>query len=145
MLARGDLSRGVRTGEELIRWGEGKEFQYRLALLQCYLGKVFLNMILREGSRNFLFYIKNIGFLLRNMLISDRKAEFHFMKSIEVSRQIGAIGILGQASLGLGKLYKTKGKTERAKKYLSEAINAFEKCGAEGYLKQARENFASLG
>jgi len=145
MLAKGDLSQGVRLGEELTRWAEENGFQYRLALLQCYLGNVFLKMVLREGSRNFSFYVKNIGFLLGNMLMSSRKAEIHFMKSIEVSRHIGAIGILGQASLGLGQLYKTKGETEGAKIYLSEAIKAFEKCGAESYLKQAREDLASLG
>jgi hypothetical protein len=54
------------------------------------------------------------------------------------------MGLLGQASLGLGLFYKTKGKTDEATKHISEAIEAFEKCGAEGYLKQAKEEFASL-
>jgi len=50
---------------------------------------------------------------------------------------------MGQASLGLGLLYKSRGKADEAEKYLSEAIEAFEKCGAEGYLKQAREALAT--
>lgn len=66
---------------------------------------------------------------MRNILVSGRKAEEYLKKSVEVARQIGAIGILGQASLGLGQLYKTRGKTDEAKKYFSEAIEAFEKSG----------------
>ena len=89
------------------------------------------------------FIVKNLGFILRNTLIAGRKAEEHLKKSVEVARQIGAIGILGQASLGLGLLYKSRGKADEAEKYLSEAIEAFEKCGAEGYLKQAREALAT--
>jgi tetratricopeptide (TPR) repeat protein len=80
---------------------------------------------------------------VRNILVAGRKAEEYFKKSVEVARQIGAIGILGQASLGLGLLYKTRGKTDEAKKYISEAIEAFGKCGAEGYLKQARDALAT--
>jgi tetratricopeptide (TPR) repeat protein len=80
---------------------------------------------------------------MRNILVAGRKAEEHLKKSAEVARQIGAISVLGQASLGLGLLYKTKRKTDQAKIYFSEAIEAFEKSGAEGYLKQARETLAA--
>jgi hypothetical protein len=71
--------------------------------------------------------------------VAGRKAEEYLKKSAEVASQIGAIGILGQAFLGLGMLYKARGKTDVAGKYISEAIEAFEKCGATGYLKQAKE------
>jgi tetratricopeptide (TPR) repeat protein len=80
---------------------------------------------------------------MRNILVAGKKAEEYLKESIEVASQIGAIGILGQASLGLGLLLKTRGKTDEAEKYISEAIEAFEKCGAEGYLKQAREALAT--
>lgn len=80
---------------------------------------------------------------MRNILVAGRKAEEYLGKSIEVAGQIGAIGVLGQASLGLGVLYKTKGSTDEAKKYVLEAIEAFEKCGAIGYLEQARKALAS--
>jgi hypothetical protein len=39
----------------------------------------------------------------------------------------------------LGKLHKSKGKTEKARECISHAINAFEKCEADVFLKQARE------
>jgi len=41
-------------------------------------------------------------------------------------------------------LHSLKGKTEQAKKCLSEAIQIFEQNEAEGFLKQAKEALASL-
>ena len=130
-------------GEELIRWFEENENKYRLALYLCWAGNVYSKMTQRKGSTDLLFLAKNFGFIMRNILVAGRKAEEYLKKSVEVARQIGAIGILGQASLGLSLLYKSKGKTDEAKKHFSEAIEAFEKCGAEGYLKQAREALAA--
>ena len=142
-IIHGELTRGVKMGEELIGWFEKNENRYRLANHLYQSGSVYLKMAQREGSANLSFLVKNLGFILRNSLVAGRKAEEYFKKSVEVARQIGAIGILGQASLGLGLLYKTKGKTDEAKKHFSEAIEAFEKCGADGYLKQAREALAT--
>ena len=48
------------------------------------------------------------------------------------------------AYLDLGLLYRMKGKTEQARKTLSQAIQIFEQSEAEGYLKQAQEALASL-
>jgi tetratricopeptide (TPR) repeat protein len=143
-LVKGELSRGVRMGEELIEWHEENENKWRLAYHLCWLGNIYLRMAQRKGSTNFSFLARNLGFIMRNILVAGRKAEEYLKKSVEVARQIGAMGLLGQASLGLGLFYKTKGKTDEATKHISEAIEVFEKCGAEGYLKQAKEEFASL-
>jgi class 3 adenylate cyclase/tetratricopeptide (TPR) repeat protein len=139
LLIKGELGRGVRMGEELIGWCEENGNKFLLARHLCRTGNIYLKMAQREGPANLSFLVKNLGFIMRNILVAGKKAEEYFKNSVEVARQIGAIGVLGQASLGLGLLYKTKGKTVEAKKYFSEAIEAFEKCGAEGYLKQARE------
>ena len=138
-LVKGELSRGVKMGEELIRWHKENESRWRLAYHLCWLGNVYLRMAQSKGSTKFSILARNLRFLMRNILVAGKKAEEYLKKSIEVASQIGAIGILGQASLGLGMLYKTRGSTDEAKKYISEAIEAFEKCGATGYLKQARE------
>ena len=130
-------------GEELIGWHKENESKWRLAYHLCWFGNVYLRMAQRKGSTNFSFLVRNLGFIMRNILVAGRKAEEYLKKSVEVARQIGAIGVLGQASLGLGLLYKAKGKTDEAEKYISEAIEAFEKCGANGYLKQAREILAT--
>lgn len=130
--------------EELIGWHEENENKWRLAYHLCWSANVYLKMAQRKGSTDLQFLARNLGFIMRNILAAGRKAEEYLNKSAEVARQIGAMGLLGQASLGLGVLYKARGKTYEAGKYISEAIEVFEKCGAEGYLKQAREEFASM-
>jgi hypothetical protein len=51
---------------------------------------------------------------------------------------------MGMASLDLGLLNRTKGKTEQARKCISEAIQIFEQTEADGFLKQAKEALASV-
>jgi len=130
--------------EELIGWHEENESRWRLAYHLCWLGNVYLRMAQRKGSTKFSILARNLRFIMRNILVAGRKAEAYLKKSVEVASQIGAIGILGQASLGLGLLYKARGKTDNARDYFSAAIEAFEKSGAERYLKQAREEFAAM-
>src|SRR5512141_589868 len=142
-LVKGELSRGIRMEEELIGWHKENESRWRLAHHLCWLGNVYLKMAQRKGSMKFSILARNLRFIVRNILVAGRTAEKYLKEAIEVASQIGAIGILGQASLGLGLLFKTRGKTEEAEKYILEAIEAFEKCGAEGYLKQAREALAT--
>jgi len=73
-----------------------------------------------------------------------RKAEDHFNKTIEVAKEIGAKGTLGQANLDLGLLHKIRGKKDKASECISTAINLFEQCEAEVYLKQAKEALENL-
>jgi len=143
-LVNGELSRGIRMGDELIRWLEENENGSRLAYHLCWLGDVYLRMAQRKGSTNFSFLARNLRFIMRNFPVAGRKAEEYLKKSVEVASRIGAIGLLGQASLRLGLLYKARGKTDEAGRYISEAIEALEKCGAEGHLKQAREALATI-
>ena len=127
----------------MIEWHKENESRWRLAHHLCWLGNVYLRMAQRKGSMTFSILARNLRFIMRNILVAGRKAEEYLKESIEVACQIGAIGILGQASLGLGLLFKTRGKTGEAEKYFSEAIEIFEKSGAEGYLKQAKEALAT--
>ena len=142
-IVKGELNRGVKMAEELIGWHEGNENKWRLAYHLCWSANVYLRMAQGKGSTDLSFLARNLGFIMRNILVAGRKAEEYLNKSVEVAKQIGAIAILGQAYLGLGLLNKTRGKTDVAGKYISDAIEAFEKCGAEGYLKQAREALAT--
>ena len=43
----------------------------------------------------------------------------HFLKAIEVAKEVGAKGMLGLAYLDLGTLYGSQKKSKQAKKYLS--------------------------
>ena len=50
-------------------------------------------------------YGQNIGFfLVKNVPFATKKAEAHFHKAIELSKEIGARGYLGQTYLSLGLL-----------------------------------------
>jgi hypothetical protein len=76
---------------------------------------------------------------------ASKKVEGHFNKAIGVSSEIGAKGLLGQVCLNLGLLHEAKGRTEQAQRSITEAIQLFEKCEAEGYLIKAKEALNSLG
>jgi tetratricopeptide (TPR) repeat protein len=82
---------------------------------------------------------------LKNVPFAAKKAENHFQKAIEVAQEIGAKGLLGQVKLDLGLLYKVNGNPDNARKCISDAIQLFEECEADIYLKQAREALAALG
>jgi hypothetical protein len=58
---------------------------------------------------------------------------------MQLARETGAQGFLGQPCLQLGLLFKLRGQREKAEEYLLEAIKVFEACEFEAYLKRARE------
>ena len=78
------------------------------------------------------------------MPIAYKKAVKHLNIAINTAGEIGAKSYLGQAYLELGKLHQAKGKTEKARECITNAIDAFEKCEADVFLKQAREALATL-
>jgi tetratricopeptide (TPR) repeat protein len=87
---------------------------------------------------------KNIGFLLKNVPSAANKAEKHFNQAIEITEEIGAKSYAALAYLELGLLHRAKKRADPAKKCISRAIELFEQCEAEVYLKQAREALATL-
>ena len=103
-----------------------------------------MQMFLRTERRGFSFLRKNIGFLLKNVPFAAKKAEEHFNIVINVAEEIGAKGILGQAKLDLGILYKAMNKSDIAREYISSAIQLFKECEAEVYLNQATDTLSSL-
>jgi hypothetical protein len=67
-----------------------------------------------------------------------------FQNGERLAQEIGAKGLLGQVKLELGLLHKIKGRTDEARKCISDAVRLFEECEADVFLKQAREELASL-
>jgi hypothetical protein len=61
-----------------------------------------------------------------------------------MAKELGAKGLLGTANLDLGLFHKAKKRNDQAREYISEAIQIFEDCEAEIYLKQAKEAFGSM-
>jgi tetratricopeptide (TPR) repeat protein len=144
LIAKGQMSQGLKLLEEGQR--ECLENQWRTvyARSEYALGKVYSQIVEGSGPISLSTMAKNIGFLIKNVPFASKKAEEHFNRAIEVAKEIGAKGTMGMAYLDLGLLYRMKGKTEQAQKCLSEAIQLFEQCEAEGFLKQAKEALASL-
>jgi len=144
LIAKGQMSQGLKLLEEGQRDCLDNQWRPLYAWSEYILGKVYSQIV--EGTEPISLSImaKNIGFLIKNVPFASKKAEEHFNRAIEVAKETGSKGTTGMAYLDLGLLYRTKGKTEQAKKCLSEAIQIFEETEAEGFLKQSKEALASL-
>jgi class 3 adenylate cyclase/tetratricopeptide (TPR) repeat protein len=145
LIAQGDLKKGMSLYENVNKTLLENQILYRYAFGNYMMGIVYSSIALgRREKRGFSFLVKNIGFLIKTMPFAHKKAEENLNIAIKEAKKIGAKCVLGVAYLGLGQLHKAKGKKENARDCLSNAIDAFEKCEADVYLKQAREALASL-
>jgi tetratricopeptide (TPR) repeat protein len=145
-IIKGDLNKGIGIVESVIQTCLEKGMRYRYAQYNHALGKVYLQIAQGGGGKKDLsFLAKNIGFLIKTVPFAHQKAEKHFNIAMNIAKEIGAKGVLAQANFDMGRLRQTKGKTDEARKYISDAIQLFEECEADVFLKQAREALASLG
>jgi class 3 adenylate cyclase/tetratricopeptide (TPR) repeat protein len=145
-IANGSMNEGVGLVENTIQTLLGKGSKYRYALLNYTMGKVYLQIVQGGGGKKDLsFLAKNIGFLIRTVPFAHQKAEKHFNIAINIAKEIGAKGVLAQAYLDMGRLRRTKGKADEARKYITDAVQLFEECEADVFLKQAKEALAALG
>lgn len=143
-IATGNMSQGLKMLEDdaAACLGNGRRLWYSLS--QQILGNVYLQIVLGEGDLRASTILKNVGFLIKYVPFAAKKAEAHFNKAIEVAQEIGAKGILGQSYLDLGRLHKAKKRKDKARECITKAIEYFELCEAETYLKRARQELASL-
>jgi len=144
-IAKDNLAEGVRICEKGLEVFLENGSKYRYTLFQFMLGNVYLQVVERSGPKNFGFFAKNIRFLVKNIPIAGRKVDHHFNEAIRMAKEIGAKGILGQSFLALGLLHKRKRREDKARQFFTEAIDAFEQCGAKTHLKRAKEALTSLG
>jgi len=144
-IAKGKMSQGMKLLAEGQRACLDNRRRGMYAFSEYVRAKVYSQMVEGSGSIGLSTMARNMGFLIKNVPFARKKAEEHFTRAIEVAKEIGARGTMGMAYLDLGLLHRMKGKTEQAKKCLSESIQIFEQSEAEGFLKQAREALASLG
>jgi len=144
LIGQGRLHQGVRIVEDVLKGWLESGSKYRCATIYHLLGKVYAQIAQGTGPKSVTLLAKNIGFLIKNVPFANKKAEHFFDKAIEVSKEIGAKSVLGQAYLDLGLLHSAKNRATRASECFSKAIQVFEQCEAEIYLKQAKEALASL-
>jgi tetratricopeptide (TPR) repeat protein len=143
-LSKGDMNRGLAMMEEVRQvWLDSGRRCFH-ASLENALGNVYLQIVLGEGDLSLRVVLKNIGFLVKNVPGASNKAEAHFKKALQLAEEIGAKGTLGRTYLDLGRLHKAKKRQDQAKECLAKAVEYFELCEAEAYLKQAREVLDSL-
>jgi hypothetical protein len=146
MITKGDVARGINIVESIIQQLLENGSKWRYALINHMLGRVYSQIAQGGGGeKSFSFLLKNIGFLIKTVPFAARKAEGYFHTTIETAKEIGAKSVLGQAYLDLGRLHKAKGRLADARTCISQAVQSFEECEADVYLKQAREALASLG
>ena len=145
-IIKGELNKGISIVEGVIQACLEEGMRSRYAQYNHSLGKVYLQIVLGGGGKKDLsFFAKNIGFLIKTVPFAHKKAEEHLNKAIQTAKEIGAKGVLAQAYFDMGRLRQMKGRIDDAKKYITDAIQLFEECEADVFLKQAKETLAALG
>ena len=143
-IAEGHINQGFKRIEDAKKSFLKNNRKFFLAMCWYILGNIYLQIYQRANPINLSTMAKNIAFLAKNVPVAGKKAEVHLNKAIEAANEIGAKGIMGQAYLDLGLLHKAKKRNDKANECLSQAIQHFEQCEAEAYLKQAKKALASL-
>ncbi len=137
LIDQGKFSKGLNLildlKKRLIKIGR-KGF---IPIIELILGNIFLVIVQRKKPINLRDIIMNIGFIMKYALIAGKKAELHFLRAIDLSAELGSIGIMGQAKLGLGILYKEHKKYTKANKFLQESIEIFKDIEAPHFKEQA--------
>ncbi len=144
LVAEGRMACGLKQLRKLIQslWSDRRKPLYTVA--EHTLGSIYLQIVLGEGGLSLGAMVRNIGFLIRNVPWAAKKAEEHFNKALDTAREVGMKGVMGQTYLDLGILHRAKRRTQKARECLAQAIQCFEECEAETFLKKAREVAASL-
>ena len=144
LIAKGHMQQGTELLKNAQKTLLKNQRKSQYAISEYILGEV--NSQIATGPKPSLAIMaKNIGFLVKTVPFATKKAEEHFNKAIELFKEIGMKGYLGQAYLSLGLLYKSTKRTDQARQCILKAINIFQECEAEVYLKQANEALESLG
>jgi len=144
LIAKGQMSRGLEKVEEASRVCSEKQSKVWHSMFELALGQVYLRIVDKSETVSLSSMARNISFIIKNVPPAAKRAEHHFRRAIAVAKEIGAKSVLAQACLGLGLVHKAKKRKDKARECISEAIQLFEQCEAEPYLKQAKEAFASL-
>jgi tetratricopeptide (TPR) repeat protein len=143
LIAKGHMKQGLTMLEKVRQALIKNQRRVLYAISEYILGKVY-SQIATGPTPAFSIMAKNIGFLVKNVPFAGKKAEEHLNRAIELSREIGAKGLLGGAYLDLGLFYKARKKTDPARRCISEAIKIFIENEAEVFLKQAKDVLESL-
>jgi class 3 adenylate cyclase/tetratricopeptide (TPR) repeat protein len=143
LVAKGHIKEGLRKLEETQEVLLKNHMKVGYAQSENILGMVYTQFV-TGPSPSLATLAKNIGSIVKIAPFAEKKAERHFNKAIALFREMGAKVDLGQALLGLGRLYKAKKRNEKAHECFSEAVHLFQECDAHVYLSQAKEALTSV-
>ncbi len=95
------LNKQMRQGTELLEKARKilskNQRSVHYAISEYVIGEV--NSQIATGPKPSLsIMVKNIGFLVKNVPFATKKAEEHFHKAIELFKEIGMKGFLGQVT-----------------------------------------------
>ena len=144
LIYEGHFNRGMKILEEVQRQFLENNARWRYCFTELILGEIFLSIAMRKNPVTLSIILKNLPFLMRNIPLASRKAKIHYNRAIESAKEICAKGVQGQAYLGLGNLYMGEGKKDQASECIESAIQMFELCGAETFLRRANETRLSM-
>ena len=136
--AKGDFGIGVKAINRYVRQYLTHGKYYHAQTLHYLLGSIYMRIALREGNFGLLMAIKNLPFFVVHLPLAAKHAEYHFKAAIRIAEQINAMGIKGQASLELGRLYQVNKRNDLAAPLIKESLALFEQLGAGGHLKRAQ-------
>jgi tetratricopeptide (TPR) repeat protein len=144
LIAKGEMQQGTKLMEDAQKALIRNQRRWNFALSEYILGEVN-SQIATSLKPPLSIMAKNIRFLVKTVPFATKSAEQHFNKAIKIFKELGTKGQLGRVYLSLGHLHKASKKTDKSRRCLLEAINLFQECEAEGWLKQANEALESLG
>jgi tetratricopeptide (TPR) repeat protein len=127
-------------------------FKVALALAKVMSNEkdINLNQIIKSYNDNKLRLwegqmMSSIGKILLN--IDDQhtsEAEDWIKRAVETNQKYGMMWNLAQDYALYAELFKRKGDLQKAKEYLSQAIEIFKECGADGWVEKHEKELASL-
>jgi tetratricopeptide (TPR) repeat protein len=116
----GEHDKASQTAEELLRLAERSGTRGYVGIAHALLGEVALECKLAE-------------------------AVTHFEKYAEISQETKAENGLATAYSGMGRFHKQEGNTEKAREYLTRALEIFERLGTLISPDMVRNELAELG
>ena len=93
-----------------------------MPVIELTLGNIFLEIAKGEQKTSAAAIFKNLGFVIKHAIIAGKRASEHFNAVIQYADRINAIGLKGQAYLGLGILSKINRKYDLAGEYFEKSI-----------------------
>jgi class 3 adenylate cyclase/tetratricopeptide (TPR) repeat protein len=135
-LSEGHLRKGVEQIRALQRMWKKNDAEWRVSFSSLLMSEIYQGMVQREVALAPLAVFRNLSFLLTTFPFCSNRAEQWYRRTLDISRQIGAMGIEGQVHMGLGRLYLANRKKTAARHCLAAAEKVFKKCQATAFLRR---------